>query len=210
MDIKNKNSFIFYRSFHEATKDIDDRYRKKILYSIIEYELDFKDPEFEDNEGVCKSIWILIKPQLDANNRRFTNGCKGGRPKTETEEEPNLNLTRTKPKPNYNYNDNYNVNKNVNYNTPPKNKYGVYKHVLLKPSEHEKLVEKFGVKGTEDWINILDEGIELKGYKYKSHYLAILKWANNSNKQIKSHQRTQPTLDEIKEYIRQTGGENEQ
>ena len=27
-----------------------------------------------------------------------------------------------------------------------------------------------------DWIKELDEGIERKGYKYKSHYLAILKW----------------------------------
>ena len=29
----------------------------------------------------------------------------------------------------------------------------------------------------ESKIKTLDEGIELKGYKYKSHYLAILKWA---------------------------------
>lgn len=208
MGTQNKNSFIFYRSFHEATKDIDDRYRKKILYSIIEYELDSIDPIFEDNEGVCKSIWILIKPQLDANNRRFTNGCKGGRPKTETNQEPKLNLNKTNQEPNYNYNDNYNVNKNINYNKPTKNKYGVYKHVLLKPDEYKKLVERFGEQGTDNWIKVLDEGIELKGYSYKSHYLAILKWSSNRNKQGKGYERTQPTLDDVQEYIRQTGGED--
>lgn len=58
-----------------------------------------------------------------------------------------------------------------------KHKYGEYKNVLLKDSELKKLKEKY-----TDWeskIKSMDEGIELKGYKYKSHYLAILKWAKN-------------------------------
>ena len=28
----------------------------------------------------------------------------------------------------------------------------------------------------------MDEGVELKGYKYKSHYLAIIKWSQNEKK----------------------------
>ncbi len=61
-------------------------------------------------------------------------------------------------------------------NTDPKHKHGEYGHVLLTYSELEKLKTSFPL----DWqerIKTMDEGIELKGYKYKSHYLAILKWA---------------------------------
>ena len=56
-----------------------------------------------------------------------------------------------------------------------KHHYGEYSHVLLTDDELAKLQERF-----PDWekkIKQMDEGIELKGYKYKSHYLAILKWA---------------------------------
>ena len=62
-----------------------------------------------------------------------------------------------------------------------KHKYGEYKHVLLTDEEKEKLKKKFGKEGTIKKIQQMDEGIELKGYKYKSHYLAILKWAKNEN-----------------------------
>ncbi len=57
-----------------------------------------------------------------------------------------------------------------------KHKHGEFNHVLLTSSELEKLKSAYPL----DWehrIKTLDEGIELKGYKYKSHYLAILKWA---------------------------------
>lgn len=59
---------------------------------------------------------------------------------------------------------------------PARHKYGDYGHVLLTDDELDKLKERF----PSDWerlINNLDKGIELKGYKYKNHYLAILKWA---------------------------------
>ena len=60
-------------------------------------------------------------------------------------------------------------------NTKSKHKYGEYGHVLLSDEEVQKLQERF--PDWQDKIRELDEGIELKGYKYKSHYLAILKWA---------------------------------
>lgn len=56
-----------------------------------------------------------------------------------------------------------------------RHKYGEYRHVLLSTSELEKLKSKFPL----DWahrIEALDRGIELKGYKYKNFYLAILEW----------------------------------
>ncbi len=55
-----------------------------------------------------------------------------------------------------------------------KHKYGEYSHVLLTDTQYEKIQTKTG--NADKWIQILDEGIELKGYKYRSHYLAVLKW----------------------------------
>lgn len=101
--------------------------------------------------------------------------------------------------------ENENINENINIikDENKKRKYGNYKHVLLKDDELNKLVEQFGQNGVDNWIKVLDEGIELKGYKYKSHYLAILKWSK-SKKTNKSCERTQPTLTEVEEYIRLT------
>ena len=73
---------------------------------------------------------------------------------------------------------------NNNISTPTatkKHKYGTHKNVLLTDEEYEKLKERFPYD-YEDKINTLSEGLALKGYKYKSHYLAVLKWAKNDEK----------------------------
>lgn len=57
---------------------------------------------------------------------------------------------------------------------PIKHKYGEYNNVLLTDDEYKKLNNK--IKDLNSWIVKMDEGIEMKGYKYKSHYLAILSW----------------------------------
>jgi len=51
----------------------------------------------------------------------------------------------------------------------------------LTKDEIAKLKEKFP-QNYERRIEALSEGIELKGYKYKNHYLAILKWAEREPK----------------------------
>lgn len=55
-----------------------------------------------------------------------------------------------------------------------KHVYGEYKHILLTDAELNKLKEQYS--NWEELIAYLDEAIEMKGYKYKSHYLAIKKW----------------------------------
>ena len=57
-----------------------------------------------------------------------------------------------------------------------KHKYGEYKNVLLADDEIEKLKNEYGVEIANDCLTYLDEYIEMKGYKAKSHYLAIRKW----------------------------------
>lgn len=65
--------------------------------------------------------------------------------------------------------------KDILFPKQTKHKYGEYKNVLLTDTEYGKLKERF--PDVDARIKKLDEGIELKGYKYKSHYLAIIKWA---------------------------------
>ena len=55
-----------------------------------------------------------------------------------------------------------------------KHKYGEYKNVLLKDEELQKLQKEY--INREELIKYLDEYIEMKGYKAKSHYLCIKKW----------------------------------
>jgi len=69
---------------------------------------------------------------------------------------------------------------------PVKHKYGEYKHVQLTDAEYEKLCKDYGEDIAKRSITYLDEAIEMKGYKYKSHYLAIRKWVIDA---VKKEQR---------------------
>jgi hypothetical protein len=55
-----------------------------------------------------------------------------------------------------------------------KHKYGSYKNVLLTEKEIDTLRRDY--TNADDAIEYLSEYIEMKGYKAKSHYLAIKKW----------------------------------
>jgi uncharacterized phage protein (TIGR02220 family) len=102
-----RESFVFYKSFYDSIKELDPNDQAKIYNAIFEYEYYQREPELS---GVAKSIFTLILPQLEANNKRYENGKKGGRPKKETKEKPKNNQKETKVKPNVNVNDNVNVN----------------------------------------------------------------------------------------------------
>lgn len=66
-----RDSFIFYRSFYEAIKEVPDEEQLQIYKSITEYALNGNEI---DNKGISKAIFTLIKPQLDANLKRYMNG----------------------------------------------------------------------------------------------------------------------------------------
>lgn len=57
-----------------------------------------------------------------------------------------------------------------------KHKYGQYQHVLLTDDEYNRLGVDYGDLTRNAAIKFLDEWIEEKGYKSKSHNLAIRRW----------------------------------
>lgn len=108
-----RDSFIFYRSFWEAVKELKPAEREKVLSSICGFIFDEEEPELK---ATPKAIWTLIKPQLIANIKKYQNGSKGGRPKKETEQKPkeeeSENLIETKSIPKHNAMKMNNVNEN--------------------------------------------------------------------------------------------------
>lgn len=135
-----RDSMVFYRSFYEAIKELPLDVQAKVYSAIFEYSLNFNEVVLE---GLPKTIFTLIKPQLDANNKRFENGKKGGRKKvdnnqTETKSEPKQNQTETKTEPNNNVNVNDNDNDNdILYNNVSKDTCALDEKDIL--SEYQNL-----------------------------------------------------------------------
>lgn len=188
-----RESFIFYRSFYEAIKEVDTETQVALYDAICKKAL--YDEETTLN-GTAKILYTLIKPQLDANSKRYSDGQKGGRPKKETSgfiEEKTTGYENKKP--NKNVNDNVNDNENDIYTLSEvetsssdtakasKHKYGEFKNVLLKDEELQALKDNYS--NWEELIKFLDEYIEAKGYKAKSHYLCIKRWVVDAVKEKK-------------------------
>ena len=109
-----RDSFVFYRGFYESFSELSKKDKLALFDALCNYALNDVEPELT---GTPSAIFKLLKPQVDANNRRYANGLKGGRPKKnqeETKPKPKHNQTETKPK--RNDNDNVHVNDNVNDN----------------------------------------------------------------------------------------------
>ena len=152
-----RESMVIYRSFYEAIKNLPDEIRLAVHDAIMEYGLYGIEPDGLD--AVSQSIFTLIKPQIDANNRRYENGKKGGRPRkpqvaenekesepvvmgNAIDEKPNKNQTETKPKPKNNLNETKskpNVNVNVNDNDKEKNNSNKLELQKKKTKEEETL-----------------------------------------------------------------------
>lgn len=65
----------------------------------------------------------------------------------------------------------------------PKHKKGEYGNVRLTDAEEDKLIDEYGEIVTVKAIAFLDEYIEEKGYKAKSHYLTIRRWVIDAVKE---------------------------
>ena len=118
--MEKRDSMVFYRSFYEAIKELSKEQQGEIYNAIFSYGLDFIEPSLS---GVSKTVWTLIKPQIDANIRRYSNGkqpkIKQNRSKTEAKQKQETSKTEA------NVNDNVNVNVNDNVKNNIKDNKGV-------------------------------------------------------------------------------------
>lgn len=74
-------SYVFYRSFHEAFAFLSVEDYGRMMWFINEYALDGIEPTID--EPILNMAFRLIRPQIDANARRREHGRLGGRPKKE-------------------------------------------------------------------------------------------------------------------------------
>lgn len=71
---ETRKSMVFYKSFVEATDCLDPEMYKRVMQAILHYGIYGKEPKLE---GIEKSLFMLVKPQIEANNTRYENGKKG-------------------------------------------------------------------------------------------------------------------------------------
>lgn len=121
-----RDSFVFYRSFVSAIKKIRSNESRLAMYdAIVDYALDGIVPG-DDVPELIAVLMETIMPQIDANNKRFEDGKKGGRPKKGTEkpvvfnsetsgfETENHRLLNSKPNVNVDVNADVNADASLN------------------------------------------------------------------------------------------------
>ena len=109
---------------------------------------------------------------------------------TVTQTERNRNVTVTKQECKNEKNDKN--EKNLTSECTPrttKKKYGAYSRVALTDDEYNRLCVDYGQERTEKAIDFLDGYIEEKGYKSKSHNLALRRWVFDAVKERDSKNR---------------------
>ena len=206
-----RDSFVFYRSFYEALKEMDKNVQADCLMALAQYALDGDMPGLTPE---VRMFMTLAKPQIDANNQKFVNGSKGGRPKrinnqTETKTEPENNQEITEPKPNDNQtetktepkenqtetgikqkekNKNTPLNpqeeKNKNIITPVNNKLFTFP---LPESGRDKTKEKskkFNPPDYEDVLNYATERGRADLAKQFFDYFTVGNWKDSSGKAV--------------------------
>lgn len=115
-----RESMIFYASWLDAISELPVAVRNEAQNAILEYGIEGTMPA--DVGQTTKALMALIKPQIDANNIRYENGCRGGAPvgnqnaRKNNQKQPINNQETTEKQPKTTYNDNVYDNDNVNVN----------------------------------------------------------------------------------------------
>jgi len=133
-----RDSAIFYRSFYEAIDNLPSKSQKEQVYSAI-FDFIFKNIE-PQLKGNSLSVWILIKPQLIANQIRYENGSRSKtqakHKQTASESQANKNV----------FNKNENKNENVLMETHPPARDIFHSFARSLNIDYEKLKESIDEK----------------------------------------------------------------
>lgn len=184
-----KKSFVLYNdsmSFIEMMSDEDAGILFKQVF-LYHNEKDFRN----DVPETVAITFAMLKSQFERDKKKYDdfikkqqeNGKKGGRPKNP--ENPSLilaNPSEPKKAVSDSVSDSVSVSDSEKKVKEKKKVFGEHKNVLLSESELKKIKERFP-KSWEEKIENMSNGIAMKGYVYKSHYLAILKWAKDEVKE---------------------------
>lgn len=203
-----RESFVFYRSFYDAILDLDAEQTRMLLIAVCERALNWTDVEISDK--VARMAMNLIRPQLDANTKRFMDGQKwwqfwhlwwapkgnsnAGKtwenipkqPQRGSKDNPSGD-TKTTP----NVNDNVNVNVNENENVSSTLDADASRKNVAKKNVYDDEVEALRLRlGAELNVEVIDKIVEFdKVKKWKK----IRKYAEAQIKAFITTLNTRPT-----------------
>lgn len=132
------------------------------LQSLCEKQLLLKNVEYKNNIRFCTYKSCMVLKNLEQGSQNSLMGYS-----------KNLNGGSQNSLPN-NITDNQ--DNTITNKKDIKHKLGTYFNVLLSDKELQKLVDELGSEKTGAVIANFSELKEMKGYKYKSDYLALKKW----------------------------------
>ena len=183
---KTRDSFIFYRSFFSATKHLNQVEKAQLFEAICSYAL---DGNLSLLEGTPQGMFELIKPQLDANRKRFENGCKKKQKISKTEAKPKQKISKDEANVNVNVNVNHNeeskselINDNLNNNSKGVEIETVKTKKFIKPNIQEikdYCLERKNNIDAEHFFNYY----ETRNWKdIKNWKACVITWEKNKNK----------------------------
>ena len=180
MSEKIRDSFIFYRSFFQSTKRLSKEEKAELFEAICYYALDGESIEMS---AVPEAIFSVIKPNLDANRRKWENGCKEKKKtsKTEAEDEQEIskdeaNDKQTISKPQ----GNVNVNVNANEECKSKSESKRFSPPTLQEVSYYCQERKNSVN-PEKWIShYQSNGWKVGKNQMKDWKAAVRTWEGNS------------------------------
>lgn len=194
-----KKSFILYLDYKMHFDLLTNEQKGILINALFEFAENGEVQKFEDK--VVEMAFSFISIQMKRDKEKYDEVCErrreagklGGRPKKpngldEKAKKPNGFLekqTKAKKPDTDNDTDNDTDTDNDIKRTgkpspaPPKSvkkKFGEYGNVSLTDEQYSQLVKDYGESVMNDYIQRMDEYIQMKGKKYKDFNLALRNW----------------------------------
>ena len=170
----DKRSFVVYAEVIEYAGDLTDEQLGQLYRAQLQYACGII-PEVRDPE--VRGIWRGIRHRMDKDAERYESKCQQMRANGSKRKQMVADATKSQQIESDNDSDNDNdIKKNTPKGVQKETKHLYGDHVLLTDEEYARLVKEYGESEANAAVEYLDNYIALKGYKAKSHYLAIRKW----------------------------------
>lgn len=192
MSTSSDNSFVFYLSFFEAISLLDEKDRLKAYDAICNYALTGEIPECD---GASQIVFVMAKPQIDANRKKRKDGKTGGRPPNQNKnlKEVQLNNSEGYPEqnhwlqntePNEKVNEKENGNSECNENERSTNDVVSPSNNIPSLSEIEGYCSEIGTTiNPETFYNYYSaNGWKIKGEQIQDWQAVIRLWELRDNK----------------------------
>lgn len=207
---KMTDKFTFFASYYEAIEELDDKTRLKVYDMICRYAL--YGEIIESENPIEKSLFTVIKPVIDAGEKKRVGGRKGGLSKgknnlSENEKgslQNNNKVACEKSESNININKNINKNININKNKNINSKRGGFTPPTL--SEVQAYCkERNNNVNAETFIDFYQSKDWYVGKnKMKDWKAAVRTWERNSRQENKQQEsESDADLDKYRMLVNQ-------